>query len=372
MIVGRYVRQLLSEGKRVVLPGFGNLEVKEGKSSVPVSGARIEPPGISVVFNTGYSKDDGQLSTAYAKGEGLDEEEARQRVLELVDAIRFALDKGESYRLPEAGTFQRDPDGKVYFTPDPGWVVAPGQYGLEPMDILELEDLPEEEVPEPEPVPEVVEKSPGPVAEGAPVEKEPNRKEENLKPWEREDSKRSFRRTRRWRAIWIVTGLLIILLVVLIIVPVDILRNPEGPSGPLIEREEPEPPAMQGEPQEEAPPAMSDDREEEQPAEGSNAEDELPAESSDPEEVQPVETGPEQEQPAANYYIIAGSFRNLANASEMQDRLKAMGYPAEVMITENRMYRISVASYALKSEAEDGLRNLKEQPGLESVWLLSN
>ncbi len=346
--------------------------MKEGKSSVPVSGARIEPPGISVVFNTGYSKDDGHLSTAYAKGEGLDEEEARQRVLELVDAIRFALDKGESYRLPEAGTFQRDPDGRVYFTPDPGWVVAPGQFGLEPMEILELEDLSEEEVPEPEPVPEVVEESPGPVAEGAPAATEPTRKAEDLKPWEREDSKGSLRRTRRWRAIWIVTGLLIILLVVLIIVPVDILRNPEGPSGPLIEREGPERPAVQGEPQEEAPPVLSNEREEVQTGADIEGEEEQTAGTIEREEEQPVETGPERERAAADYYIIAGSFRNLANASEMQDRLKAMGYPAEVMITENRMYRVSVASYALKSEAEAGLRNLKEQPGLESVWLLSN
>jgi len=36
------------------------------------------------------------------------------------------------------------------------------------------------------------------------------------------------------------------------------------------------------------------------------------------------------------------------------------------------MYRVSVASYATKEEAEKELRRLKSQPGLQSCWLLSN
>ena len=35
--------------------------------------------------------------TAFAQDGGVDKEEAEQQVLELVDAIRFALDKGETY-----------------------------------------------------------------------------------------------------------------------------------------------------------------------------------------------------------------------------------------------------------------------------------
>jgi hypothetical protein len=42
------------------------------------------------------------------------------------------------------------------------------------------------------------------------------------------------------------------------------------------------------------------------------------------------------------------------------------------MITENRMYRVSVASYATKEEAEKALLQIKSEPGLQSSWLLSN
>jgi cell division protein FtsN len=73
-----------------------------------------------------------------------------------------------------------------------------------------------------------------------------------------------------------------------------------------------------------------------------------------------------------NYFIIAGSFSRLTNASDLQDKLNSRGYNAEVMITENRMYRVSVASFATKSEAERALSRIKSEPGLESCWLLSN
>ena len=97
MITGKYIKMLLDERKRVVLPGFGNLEVKWPEGAETPTGNRINPPGISVRFDTGYSKDDGVLAGAMAEGEKLEGEEAQQRVLELVDAIKFALDKGEDF-----------------------------------------------------------------------------------------------------------------------------------------------------------------------------------------------------------------------------------------------------------------------------------
>ena len=87
------------------------------------------------------------------------------------------------------------------------------------------------------------------------------------------------------------------------------------------------------------------------------------------EEVTP-ET-PVEEEPH-KFFIIAGSFQNLKNASDLQDRLKGMGYPAEVIVTENRMYRVSVSSYATKEEAERDLAGIKSEPGLDACWLLSN
>ena len=97
--------------------------------------------------------------------------------------------------------------------------------------------------------------------------------------------------------------------------------------------------------------------------------------ASEPEPEPEPEVEQEQRQPTEesnSFFIIAGSFSKLNNASELQDQLNAKGFQAEVMITENRMYRVSVASYATKAEAEKALSQIKSETGLQSCWLLSN
>ena len=206
MILGLYIKKLLEENKRVVLADFGNLEMKTPEETSSPSGNRIEPPGISVRFDSSYSKDDGLLAETYARGEDLDGDEARQRVLELIDAIKFALDRGNSYTLPEAGTFVRNDDGKVSFQVDSSWLLEPDQYGLEAMDLLELE---EEAVPETEAVSS--EKAPKAASKDKASEAAP--KVTPLAPREPKP------KPRRWRVVWLVAFLLIIVLAVLIIIP---------------------------------------------------------------------------------------------------------------------------------------------------------
>ena len=71
MIIGKYIRQLLNDSKQVVFPGFGNLEVKEVKGTVSQTGAKINPPGLTVKFDSGFSKDDGLLAATMVYGEGM-------------------------------------------------------------------------------------------------------------------------------------------------------------------------------------------------------------------------------------------------------------------------------------------------------------
>lgn len=340
MILGKYIKMLLDERRVVILPGFGNLAVKSPEKEEPLTGNRIDPPGISIRFDATFSKDDGVLSEALAIGEELETDEAHQRVLELVDAIKFAFDKGEDYLIPEAGTFSRDDDGKIHFLADPAWILEPGLYGLESMDLLELEELPPEEEPgeeidpESQSAPKVT-----PLAQPAP---QPG--------------------PRRWRVIWLVAIGLIVVLVVLILIPPKEGENGEAgkrffnkkPNTEVVEKESP----------------SGDLPAKDQPEAGT----EKP--TVNPEEETPVtEAEVEQSSPVVDnnkFFIIAGSFKNLKNASDLQDKLNERGFESEVIITENRMYRVSVASYTTKGEAEKGLLKLSSESGLESCWLLSN
>jgi cell division protein FtsN/nucleoid DNA-binding protein len=359
MILGKYIKLLLDERKRVILPGFGNLEMKESGGAIPAEGDLISPPGIRVRFDSGYSKDDGLLAATIANGEKISEEEAGQRVLELVDAIKFALDKGEPYQLPGAGSFLRDSDGRVHFRVDRGWVLEPDQFGLEPLDLLELDETEEiEQVPEepvkiandeafaiehqrPEPIPHK------PVARTtAPhvaVQRTPYKEH---KP-------------RRWRVIWLVAVGLIVVLAVLILIPSGNLNIPGRKAKP--------PAANTGQDPSPVTPVTPADQ---------SAGDPQDFESLTPEslENEPNEAIAEPTQAAERdkYFLIAGSFSHLKNASDLQDQLKSKGVAAEVMITENRMYRVSVGSYVTIREAETALVRVKSTPGLESCWILSN
>jgi nucleoid DNA-binding protein len=334
MIIGKYIRMLLEERKRVILAGFGNLELIVPEGSQKPSGNRLNPPGSSVRFNASFSKDDGVLAEAVAAGEVLEREEAQQGVLELVDAIKFSLDKGEDFLLAEVGVFLRDTDGKVHFRVDPAWVLEPDQYGLESMDLLELEELPIEEEP----------------AKGTSTESKAAPEVTVLAP------PKPKPKSNRWRLVWVVAAVLIVVLVVLILIPSEESENGERrrlfnkkPDREAVDQENP----------------ATDQQEVET--------EEQVADS----ETETIETEPEVDEPLPveetnNFFIIAGSFNKLKNASDLQDKMNSRGFHAEVMITENRMYRVSVASYATKEEAQKELTNIKSEPGLQSCWLLSN
>ncbi|MEJ2596478.1 MAG: SPOR domain-containing protein [bacterium] len=353
MVLGKYIKLLLDDRKRVILPGFGNLEVKEPEGVLSDASEALTPPGIRVKFDSGFSKDDGRLAAALAGGENIEEEEARQQVLELVDAIKFALDKGESYNLPGVGSFIRNSDGKVSFRKEAGWILEPGQFGLEPLDLLELD-----ETVEIEPAPE----APVQIEADESFAVEPQKTDFSVQSPPTSGRKAVTQEHRahkpgRWRAIWFVAGALIVVLIVLILIPTDVVNIPGRKTAP--------PPAT----------TQPDQRQ------GSTAGDPGAAnpsefESLTPEslENEPAEQMDEPEQDAVDdkYFLIAGSFNHLRNASDLQDRLKANGVSAEVMITENRMYRVSVGSFPTITEAEKELSRVKSLPGLESCWILSN
>jgi len=376
-VIGKYIRKLLAEGKRVILPGFGNLQVKEVAGEVPPSGGRINPPGPSVRFDEKYSKDDGLLASAFATGENMDPGEAEQLVLELVGAIQFALDKGESYILADTGTFSRDDEGKVHFQSDPAWVLVPEQYGLDSVELLELDELADEQTGSPgEEVPGAFAPESVPAEEFTPEPEREERTNGHFTPsWMTPDPPaRSRRRIGRWRVIWIITASLIMILLLLIFIPVN--RSDKGGfqfgREGIILRKKSTGPAVQPvvPPAGESASGAAGNTE----GEGASVGDEektVTGESPVTERQVPAREEAGEQADQAKYFIIAGSFRHLKNASELQDQLRTRGYPAEVMITGDRMYRVSVASFATQQEALRKLEGIKTEPGLQNCWLLA-
>jgi hypothetical protein len=374
--LGKYIRQILSKQEAVVLPGLGSLVLEEGKG-VRSDEGRIDPPGPVVRFDGTKPNDNGRLAAEYAAGEQMDPEEARQQVLELVDAIRFRLDKGERYKLDMVGEFSRDDDNRIHFSKDPNWVIDPGLFGLSSLDLLELEN--EETQEAVEGVDTETPEAAGMAEEGhgKADDDEGSRKHEEAVPGKlrakdkdteqhapvpgkatRKDAAHR-KKAGRWRVIWIVTGLLTAVLLLILLIPSEnglevgkdgiIIRDTE------IGNED----AAGGTGQ--------------QPGTGKDVQDDLNAAVTESlQEDKAIDDGPVAPPVQENrYFIIAGSFRNLANATELADQLKAGGHASEIILTENRLYRVSVQSFATKQEALDALPALKKGEGLGNAWLLT-
>ncbi|MEX0982718.1 MAG: SPOR domain-containing protein [Bacteroidales bacterium] len=340
--LGTYIRQILSDQEPVVLPGFGSLIITEGKGQKGADG-KVEPPGPVVKFDPTHPKGDGKLADVYAAGENIDPEEARQQLLELVDAIKFKLDKGEKYRLEQVGTFSRDDENRIHFAKDPGWVIDPDTFGLEPLEILELES---EQAEKEEPV-----REDKPAGKPRPSSK--NRQEPVLS-----SDKPSMRASQRkpvnkWKIIWIVVGSLIAVLVIILLIPSG--NSVEFGKEGIVIRDMDE---RKGSP------------------EGNHSVKPAGDDAAVPDRVKKEEGTKVDESSTAppvqqnKYFIIAGSFQNLQNATNLMNKLKSAGFPAEMIITENRLYRVSIRSYAEKEEAVRDLSRLKAESGVSSAWVL--
>ncbi len=388
--LGKYIRQILSRKDTVVLPGFGSLKLTESKG-VQGEDGKIEPPGTVIRFDATHPKDDGRLAEEYAAGEQMEQEEARQQVLELVGAIKFKLDKGETYKLEGVGTFSRDDDNRIHFARDPNWVIDPALFGLSSLDLLELEKEETQETQGETKAAVTGEEGDAGAGERGALSGEgtdrvgqqedtseqqsaeaggaPGTKKGQTTSWRqpgvaKTSEKRKIERqpVNKWRVIWIVTGSLIVVLALILLIPSG--NGLEvGKDGIIIRDTAPGS-------DDAAQPVQ--DAGQSQGAETDVQGDLDAAARESLQEDEEIEEGPvEPSVRENNYFIIGGSFQNLGNATELVDELKASGYPAEIILTENRLYRVSVRSFATKQEALDALPDLKKDESLVNAWLLT-
>lgn len=173
---------------------------------------------------------------------------------------------------------------------------------------------------------------------------------------------RSVKRVERkpvnkWKIIWIVVGSLIAVLVLILLIPSG--NGVEfGREGIVIrDRQESEGP-------EKLAPAVEKGMKEEK---GKTPVDEQEAGKG----AAADEPGDQPKAPEHKYFIIAGSFQNLQNATELMNELRSKGFPAELIFAEGRLYRVSVKSYAESDQAIRELPRIKAESGIEGAWVMT-
>lgn len=100
--MNKYLIEILKIQNSVILPGLGALMVPSQKTG-------------KIVFNQHLKFNDGSLARFIAEQEGIDNQEAQNKVAKFVREIEAELGKGNSYDMFEFGRFVKNNDGDVDF-----------------------------------------------------------------------------------------------------------------------------------------------------------------------------------------------------------------------------------------------------------------
>lgn len=100
--MNKYLIEILKIQNSVILPGLGALMVPSQKTG-------------KIVFNQHLKFNDGSLAKFIAEKEGIEQQEAQNKVAKFVREIEAELGKGNSYDMFEFGRFVKNSDGDVDF-----------------------------------------------------------------------------------------------------------------------------------------------------------------------------------------------------------------------------------------------------------------
>lgn len=100
--MNKYLIEILKVQSSVILPGLGALMVASTRTG-------------KIVFNPHLKFNDGSLARFIAEKEGIDKQEAENKIAKFIREIEAELGKGNRYEIFEFGSFFNNKDGKIDF-----------------------------------------------------------------------------------------------------------------------------------------------------------------------------------------------------------------------------------------------------------------
>ncbi|MCB9012676.1 MAG: HU family DNA-binding protein [Bacteroidales bacterium] len=368
MALIEYIKDQLLFNESLTLPGLGSFEIR--KKSSRIKGNKISPPSATVFFNQENSLDDGKLAKALANAEEISQDEAAQKVLEFIDEILFALNKGEKFPLEGFGTLFRDEENVLRFEKDPSFNVGVESFGLESFEIDPIEESTEDIAPVEEftkkeelhASAEVKEEKPSKIKHesGAII---PPPQIDPPSPKELKSSRSLF---------WILTGAIIVILISFVLVKMT-TNLLDGPGMSIFSHGQDDKTGL-------FPEDENWDLESSLNSDLGDAIDSMTMqenalsikETKAPEEkivvLEPKTVNPSEYK---EFHIIAGSFKDKVNAGILQQELTEKGYPAVVIQQGDKLYRVSAMSFSDKNAGLQELQKFKQKTKNNAAWLLS-
>ncbi len=118
MQVENYIQELLFTQNCVVIPEFGGFIAELKSVEIHPITHRFIPPTKRIAFNEQLKINDGLLATTIARKEGLEMEEAYEKIRRFVSTIREELRLNNNYIFQEIGKLFYNIENRLEFEPD--------------------------------------------------------------------------------------------------------------------------------------------------------------------------------------------------------------------------------------------------------------
>lgn len=377
--IGPRISELLHHYDCVIVPALGGFVTEYRSARIDRLLNIIHPPSKDLRFNAQLKKNDGLLANALSTANEMSHEEANTLIKQQVEEYFTRLEEGKSVHFEKVGVLYLDSHKNIQFSPDSSVNYLMDSFRLKKVYAKPIADAKEpviEEVQEPEVIEPVVEViSPEPTAEVA--EEVPEIIEEKEVPViPITEPKRNIK--------WLAAAMIPLLFYIgYVTVSSDVIRdgdiqlsdlNPFQKKVASIYSERTEMPEINLTenilPEENESPALEienlpvvPEKPEAPIADAPVIEEVIEIAEAVNTYVAPVKVA------SLEYHVIGGCFSELSNAEGMVESLRKKGYKAFIIDERKGLHRVAYGSFALRSDALQALKSVKEEDQ-SAAWLL--
>lgn len=116
MQIENYIKELLYDYSKVVIPGLGAFLTSDKSAYIVENEQKIHPPTKDIIFNDNIKLDDGVLITKIKEEEGIGKEKAIESIQAYIEQVLTKLNADHTYKIDDLGTFLKEEDEyKLHF-----------------------------------------------------------------------------------------------------------------------------------------------------------------------------------------------------------------------------------------------------------------
>ena len=383
--LARHIELLLRDNDCVILPDLGGFIACDTPAYYVSEEGTYYPPSRSVSFNAAIKMNDGLLAQSYMKSYQVDYARANYMIEVATEELLDTLDEEGTVTLSGIGTLRQDVYQTLHFTPEESGIDAPVHFGLGSLLIRTVDQLtrPTEEIRKP-----IVRAKRAKRAIHLRIEKE------------------TLRHMVSTAAVFLLllmmalptgthqtTDIASLRLTDMIVSPLTSNTETTNVSPEVMTTETIEPEATITSKESESivttdestPTCETSETEETAQSEAiapQSQESINTEESADNEAIETEHTTPTTENTPApvpvtiaasnkTYHIIVASLPSHRGADETLEQFAAKGYTNVTIVERDDRVRISLAQFADKDEANEYLKELRQQEDFQNAWLLA-